>query len=36
MVYMTDDIFKIVPLGDQASKVVVDGHKTVSPFNSAK
>ena len=30
------DIFKIKPLDDNASKVVVDGHKTVSPFNSAK
>jgi len=33
---MTDDLFKIKPLGEKASKVVVNGHKTVSPFNSAK
>jgi hypothetical protein len=33
---MVEDIFKIKPLDKHASKVVVDGHKTVSPFNSAK
>lgn len=33
---MTEDIFKIIPLDENASKVVVDGRKTVSPFNSAK
>ena len=33
---MSGDIFKIKPLDEHASKVVVDGHKTVSPFNSAK
>lgn len=33
---MSDDIFKIIPLGEQASKVVVDGRKVISPFNSAK
>ena len=32
---MVEDIFKIKPLDKHASKVVVDGHKTVSPFNQS-
>jgi len=30
------DIFEIKPIDSHASKVVVNGRKTVSPFNSAK
>jgi hypothetical protein len=33
---VTEDIFKIKPLDGHAAKVVVDGRKTVSPFNSIK
>ena len=33
---MTEEIFKIKPLDKYAAKVVVDGRKTVSPFNSIK
>lgn len=33
---MTEDLFKIKPLDEHASKVVVDGRKTISPFNSIK
>jgi hypothetical protein len=37
MLYMpNEDIFKIKPLDKNATKVVVNGQKTVSPFNSAK
>jgi len=33
---MEDDIFKIKPLDKYAAKIIIDGHKTISPFNSAK
>lgn len=33
---MTEEIFKIKPLDKYAAKVVVDGRKTISPFNSIK
>jgi len=33
---VTEEIFKIKPLDKYAAKVVVDGRKTISPFNSIK